>query len=582
MVSDIRNQEFIEFLPKVERFLTGVEPPRLLDQPALVRELGRRCGHALRRWSDGPHAPLRWAFFGPTGAGKSKLFDSLVGRTLSGSSYERPFTRRALYFVHQDWRAIAAALAGQVHLHEDAGWQGIVLVDTPDFDSVEVANRDEADRVLLEVDGFFFVTDALKYADASTWEYLERIHAAAKPFVVVLNKVNSDVISSSFDSRYRETMGLKASDPLPYETISVPEMPIRDDELIGHDSIGQMNKILRGAAGPVGRPVASVERYRHELEGLFRRADLLGDEVVTRRQQVGVLHDRLQQRFRDSTRRLEERLAAGLEPAVRDEVYQRVMKQLDSIDLLRYPRKIIAYPLQGLRSMWRRWQGTDDAPTITAPAVTDPVSTETFHMLESELIRFADESRLDIVGESGLKKLLDRDTFRTLRLEHAEIQTLYRQKHQEFRDWVEQHALDTASAITGENKLKFMLSQILFHTVLITAQVKTGGGLTLLEAGLDGVISPFVAKAVSIAIGNEKVGQFEADAHQKHQACLADILALGRQRFEDFLAEASRDMEALDHHLTALLEFRPEVDALTQHFAKTAADTSSPEEGRDG
>ena len=43
---------------------------------------------------------------------------------------------------------------------------GLVLLDLPDFDSREVANRDEAERVLELVDLFVWVTDPQKYADA--------------------------------------------------------------------------------------------------------------------------------------------------------------------------------------------------------------------------------------------------------------------------------------------------------------------------------------------------------------------------------------------------------------------------------
>ncbi len=100
------------------------------------------------------------------------MFSSLIGQNLSSSGFRRPFTRKAVYYVHEYWRGISATLVGEVEFHEDATWQDALLIDTPDFDSVEVANRVEAERVFLEADAFLFVTDSLKYADASTWEYL--------------------------------------------------------------------------------------------------------------------------------------------------------------------------------------------------------------------------------------------------------------------------------------------------------------------------------------------------------------------------------------------------------------------------
>ena len=44
--------------------------------------------------------------------------------------------------------------------------EGLVLLDLPDFDSRDVSNRAEAERVLALVDLFVWVTDPQKYADA--------------------------------------------------------------------------------------------------------------------------------------------------------------------------------------------------------------------------------------------------------------------------------------------------------------------------------------------------------------------------------------------------------------------------------
>jgi hypothetical protein len=161
---------------------------------------------------------------------------------------------------------------------------------------------------------------------------------------------------------------------------------------------------------------------------------------------------------------------------------------------------------------------------------------------------------------------MTRDVFRDLRLEHEELQELYRKHHDEFKTWVETHARDTAAEITGENKFKFILSQVLFHTVLITAQVQTGGGFTLVEAGLDGIVSPFIAKAVSVAIGNEKVKAFESDAHKQHQMSLSQIISVGRDRFDDFLEKSSRGLADLENQLVIISNCRPQTETLVSEF----------------
>ena len=221
-------QDFVDRLPSWARFFDEFEPPAAYAGQDRLRELRMRLLNLRRRLRDGPRAPLRIAFFGPTGAGKSKLFSSVIGRNASHSGYRRPFTRRAFYYLHDQWRALAAAIQGHVELHQEETWAQSVLIDTPDFDSVEDENRKEAERVYLEADRFVFVTDALKYADASTWEYLRQIKSAEKQFCVALNKVSSPVVQESFHERFKATF---RDSTLPADVV-IPELPLDDETLI--------------------------------------------------------------------------------------------------------------------------------------------------------------------------------------------------------------------------------------------------------------------------------------------------------------------------------------------------------------
>ena len=221
--------------------------------------------------------------------------------------------------------------------------------------------------------------------------------------------------------------------------------------------------------------------------------------------------------------RLEHRLSTGLDPEVRDEVYQRVLKRLEKIDVLRYPRKILSLPIRGLKSLSpvgcpaRTNQGASGGPEST-----DPVTSETFHVLESELIRLGRRAHGGYSNQPGLENLLDRETFQRLKVDHDEAKSAFAKHYEGFTTWLAEHARETASQITGENKAKFIVSQVLFNTLLITAQVHTGGAFSLFELGMDGVLSPFVAKAVGMAIGNDKVKEFEEQAHRSTSNRWAD------------------------------------------------------------
>lgn len=126
------------------------------------------------------------ALAGATGSGKSSLFNALVGEDVAKVGVRRPTTSTPTAAVWGgeptgellDWlgvgtRHLVASAPGAGGGDGDpatggplGSLDGLVLLDLPDFDSREEANRDEAERVLRLVDLFVWVTDPQKYADA--------------------------------------------------------------------------------------------------------------------------------------------------------------------------------------------------------------------------------------------------------------------------------------------------------------------------------------------------------------------------------------------------------------------------------
>ncbi len=141
------------------------------------------------------------ALAGATGSGKSTLFNALVGTSVATVGARRPTTSTP-----------SAATWGPEPVGELLDWlqvstrhdvtpesappvvgslDGLVLLDLPDFDSREVANRAEAERVLGLVDLFVWVTDPQKYADSRLHDdYVAALSSHDAVMLVVLNQVD--------------------------------------------------------------------------------------------------------------------------------------------------------------------------------------------------------------------------------------------------------------------------------------------------------------------------------------------------------------------------------------------------------
>ncbi len=145
-------------------------------------------------------APLVVLLLGPTGAGKSTIFNTIAGRDASQTGVLRPTTRVAVVLVHPEDRdallsgSLASVRVDQIQLVEDdAIAPGLVLVDAPDIDSVEHANRELADKLAEAADLCLFVTTATRYADQVPWTVLERVRERGLPLMVVVNRMPDDV-----------------------------------------------------------------------------------------------------------------------------------------------------------------------------------------------------------------------------------------------------------------------------------------------------------------------------------------------------------------------------------------------------
>jgi hypothetical protein len=197
--------------------------PVAVDLTPLLRILSpalRGLERNLRAWLDGPHTfPLSTLhraalegmscdllrqsdaldvdrpllivmLMGGTGVGKSTLLNALAGGSIAQASFTRPTTRDPVVYYHESVRPdrLDPALRHcRLVAHDRPALAQKVLVDTPDIDSTELANRDKLIRLLPVADVVVYVGSQEKYHDELGFRLFQQ-QRKRRAFAFVLNK----------------------------------------------------------------------------------------------------------------------------------------------------------------------------------------------------------------------------------------------------------------------------------------------------------------------------------------------------------------------------------------------------------
>lgn len=162
----------------------------------LAREADAVLARAGRRRELSPGSTVV-GVFGATGSGKSSLVNALVGADVARTHVRRPTTSEALAVIWEpdgaaallDWLAVRERVVRDEPLDPRA--RQLVLLDLPDFDSVEAGNRATAERLAAQVDALLWVVDPQKYADDVLHTQFIAPHARhSEVTLIVLNQVD--------------------------------------------------------------------------------------------------------------------------------------------------------------------------------------------------------------------------------------------------------------------------------------------------------------------------------------------------------------------------------------------------------
>ncbi|MFR9726472.1 dynamin family protein [Streptomyces sp. MS19] len=245
--------ELLDALTVLRERLAAARFP--LDLPGAERARRSRAellaqldGYLLPRLRE-PTAPLLAVIGGSTGAGKSTLVNSLVGRRVTEAGVLRPTTRMPVLVCHpddRDWFAGGHVIPqlGRVRMPRQDAEQppppprdappalavqtvrslppGLALLDAPDIDSLVAANRDLAADLLCAADIWVLVTTASRYADALPWHLLRSAQEYDVTLATVLDRVPHQ-IAGEVSRHYAALLERAGLGGVPRFT--VPELP---------------------------------------------------------------------------------------------------------------------------------------------------------------------------------------------------------------------------------------------------------------------------------------------------------------------------------------------------------------------
>lgn len=300
-------------------------------------------------------APLLAVLGGSTGSGKSTITNSLVGETVSPSGVLRPTTRSPVLICHPDdapWFQSTDLLPNLARVTSttptgdnkpasgidalricptDLISKGLAIVDAPDIDSVEIANRDLATQLLAAADLWLFVTTAVRYADAVPWDFLGRAKERGTSLCIVINRVPKGAgveilphFTSMLDKR-----GLND-----IEVFGIEQVELDDDGLLPDASLSEMQAMLSDLATDSQKRSDIV---RSTLVGALKsvgpRAEVVHQALLYQDQATDSIRMGMEDVYRSTKEQLAMEIADG--SLLHGEVLDRWQELIGTAELMR-------------------------------------------------------------------------------------------------------------------------------------------------------------------------------------------------------------------------------------------------------
>jgi predicted GTPase len=523
-----------------------LDVPGVEDQRAAQREMVDQLEDYVIPRLTTIEAPLLTVVGGSTGAGKSTLVNSLVGRRVTEPGVLRPTTRSPVLVHHPDdagWfgqerllpdlervtRSTVDPGALQV-VASDTVPAGLAILDAPDVDSVEERNRTLAAQLLAAADLWLFVTSAARYADQVPWDYLRQAADRSTAVAIVLDRTPADAVQtvSTHLARMLASRGLKDS-PL----FVVTEGPVSEEGLLPPDAVADIRGWLESLAEDSD---ARARVVKQTLEGairtLTRRAHGVADAGAEQVTAVQRLRADVDKAYDEAVAAIDTASADGT--LLRGEVLARWQEFVGTGELLKTLENRVGWVRDKLVNAIKGKPQQADRVTV---AVESGLETLILEHAEAAAERAAGSWQSMTAGRTLLADAGE-DLGRASR-------DLRRQAERSVRDWQQ----DVLEMVRTEGADKRTSARFLAYGVnglsvaLMVVVFAHTAGLTGAEAGIAGGSAVLGQKLLEAVFGDQAVRSLAERSRVALEARVQTLLDAERARYLDLLDSLELDEE---------------------------------------
>lgn len=523
----------------------------LIRRDELIRRVQAMLGRIERA-----HEPLLVVIAGGTGAGKSTLANTLAGEAVAATSARRPTTSiptaigqvADLDAVLRNGVLAPLSANGSIQAAPvESIPAGLVVVDAPDVDSIETANRDVAERLLEVADVWLWLATARTYADEAGMVYMRRAARLDVSSLVVLTQATlaeADEIIPDLEDKLHEAGHRQI------EIYVVPQVEPQG-QLLPVSAAAAIVERIRDLAPLEERTehrwrtvVGGVRALPGELDELIR-------EVEVDRAKVFELEQTLEQIYSAAPQRVLEQLQDAA--PLRYEVLRRwselvgngwLQRQL-SAAVRRFPRGLF----ERLPFMGRRGE-------VVQEEAVDQVREGVAGLIVNVLDQAAGEVESNWRGNGDGRIILaslnsPRSSGMVAQSEQAqELVNTWEERIAEHVATIGQAKLAKARrATTGINATVTSAAVVLFTL---------SGGLTLGEVALTAAGSTTTHTVLSRILGERNVAQLIEEIRRDLEQLIAELAEQEAQIYRQLLEQAVPN----DEIIVALQEYRLRLGAL--------------------